>query len=107
VLAARLLPSADLGLTQTATLGEDGWVVDAQLLLRAGRGTAADPPGVQLVSGCDGSRTAGELLAVLGATHGFPAAAGIPAVRHLVGRGILLPGAGTAAAAAKCVCVPP
>jgi hypothetical protein len=44
---------------------------------------------VELVGACDGRRTVGELLAVLGAAHGFDPADGLRAVQHLVTRGVL------------------
>ena len=56
-----------------------------------GRGTATDAVGVQLFAGCDGVPTVCDLLAVWDSAHGFAPAAALPAVRHLVERGVLLP----------------
>jgi len=88
---AHLVPAPDLALTQTAAIGPDGWTVAGQVLGRAGQSTATDAIGVHLVAACDGRTPVGVLLAVLGAAHGFPAENGLPAVRHLVERGVLLP----------------
>lgn len=96
LLAARLRVAADVTLEQVATAGAEGWEVATQTLVQH-HGlrwrTDLDPVGVALVGACDGTRSLGEVLAVLAAAYemdGLETAA-LPAVRHLVERGFLSP----------------
>ena len=88
---ARLRPGPGVVLAQEAVVGADGWEVVAQLVRAGVRRTGTDAVGVELIGACDGERTVGELLAVLGAAHGFAPADGLAAVTHLVERGVLVP----------------
>lgn len=91
MLSARLHAAPELALQQAASVGAEGWEVGAQVLQLAGRSAPTDAVGVSLVAGCDGTRPLGDLLDLLAAAYSFPARAGLPAVRHLVERGVLLP----------------
>jgi methylase of polypeptide subunit release factors len=100
---ARLRAAPDLRLRQTASGGGEGWQVDTQLLaLDNGLRWAeeVDPVMVALVGGCDGTTRLGDQLTVLAAAYDAePAAltaAALPAVAHLVERGMLLPADDTA-----------
>lgn len=87
---AVLVPRLEVTLVQEASVGADGWEVTAQLVRAGVRRTGTDVVGVELIGACNGERTVGELLAVLGAAHGFDPAAGLGAVAHLVERGVLV-----------------
>ena len=98
ILSARLRMSEGLQLRRDATMGPDGWAVDRQLLTmpQGLRWTEEiDPLILALVSGCDGTATLQDQLAVLALAHEVSeadlAAALTPVVDHLVERGILLP----------------
>ena len=96
LLSARLRVAGDVTLEQVATAGADGWDVVTQALRQhtglRWRGEV-DAYGVALTAACDGTRPLGEVLAVLAAAYDVEglAAAALPAVRHLVERGFLLP----------------
>ncbi|HWL37603.1 MAG TPA: methyltransferase [Frankiaceae bacterium] len=96
LLAARLRVAPDVTLEQVATAGAEGWDVATQTLVRHHGPrwrTDVDPIGVALAGACDGTRTLGEVLAVLAAAYDIDglADAALPAVRHLVERGFLSP----------------
>lgn len=90
---AVLLPGPGVVLAQEAVVGADGWEVVAQQVRAGARRTPSDAVGVALIGACDGRRSIGELLAVLGAAHGFDPAAGLTAVSQLIQRGVLIPAA--------------
>lgn len=92
----RLRLRDDVRLHQVAHRTEEGWLADTQLLqqergLRA-RG-AVDVYGATLLAGCDGTRTLGELLAVLALSAGIAeedaAEQVLPVVVQLVEQGFL------------------
>lgn len=98
LLGTSLRAGDDLVLDRSALLGPAGWA-DATAQLRQARGlrwsVEVDEAMAALVAGCDGTRPLAGLLAVLGAALQRPAgevaAAALPVVRDLVGRGFLLP----------------
>ncbi|TDC75638.1 methyltransferase domain-containing protein [Micromonospora sp. KC606] len=98
LLAQRYRAAEGLQLRQEATMGDDGWAVDRQVLAMPHglRWTEeVDPLVLALVSGCDGRLALRDQLALLAAAHDVPAeelaeAAG-PIVAHLVERGIIAP----------------
>jgi methylase of polypeptide subunit release factors len=99
LLAARPVVAEGVALEQVATAGTEGWTVAAQALQQhAGLRwrIEVDPIGVALVGACDGSRTLGEILAVLAAAYEIDEVTltpgVLPAVRHLVERGFLSTG---------------
>jgi methylase of polypeptide subunit release factors len=94
LLAAPLRVANDVTLEQVATAGAEGWEVATQVLqqlLGLRHRVEVDPVGVALVAACDGSRPLREVLAVLAAAYGIAPADALPAVRHLVERGLLSP----------------
>ena len=99
--ARRPLPrrAAGLQLQQEATLGDDGWAVDRQVLAMPDGlrwSEEVDPLVLALVGGADGQVPLRDQLALLAAAHEVeprtisPTAAG-PIVAHLVERGIVEP----------------
>lgn len=98
LLAERYRAAGGLQLRQEATMGDEGWAVDRQVLalphgLRWSE--EIDPLVLALVGGADGRLPLRDQLALLGAAHDVPAselaeAAG-PIVAHLVERGIIEP----------------
>jgi hypothetical protein len=98
VLAARFRAADGLTLRQDATLGDDGWAVERQVLIQQ-RGLRwseeVDPLVLALVGGCDGTVALRDQLAVLAAAHDAAedalAEVAVPIVAHLVERGIILP----------------
>ncbi|TDC33981.1 methyltransferase domain-containing protein [Micromonospora sp. 15K316] len=98
LLAERYRAAEGLQLRQEATMGDEGWAVDRQVLTmpRGLRWTEeVDPLVLALVGGCDGRLPLRDQLALLAAAHDVTAdelaeAAG-PIVAHLVERGIIEP----------------
>jgi methylase of polypeptide subunit release factors len=97
LLAARPRVASGVALEQAAYAGADGWDVATQALQQSDglRWRAdVDPVGVALAGACDGTRSLGEVLAVLAAAYEIDEeslrAGALPAVRHLVERGFLL-----------------
>jgi len=97
-LATRYRMADGLRLHQEATPGPAGWTVDRQVLALDGglRWTEEiDPLVLALVSGCDGSVSLGDQLAVLAVAHEVAEAdlaeVAAPIVAHLVERGVLVP----------------
>jgi hypothetical protein len=98
LLATPLRVTDDLVLDRSALLEPTGWQ-DATAHLRQSRGMRwsleVDEAVAALVAGCDGTRPLKDLVAVLGAALQRPAgdvaAAVVPVVRDLLGRGFLLP----------------
>ncbi|ASW57523.1 methyltransferase [Plantactinospora sp. KBS50] len=98
LLAGRYRLAEGVQLRQDATMGEDGWAVDRQVLTMS-RGLRwseeVDPLVLTLVSGCDGRVALADQLALLAAAHDVPEAdladAAGPIVAHLVERGLILP----------------
>jgi methylase of polypeptide subunit release factors len=98
LLAARYRQADGLRLRQEATMGDDGWAVDRQVLVMPHglRWTEeVDPLVLALVSGCDGRVPLREQLAVLAVAHDVPvddlAEAAVPILAHLVERGLVTP----------------
>ncbi|QSB17364.1 methyltransferase [Natronosporangium hydrolyticum] len=98
LLAERYVAAPGLRLRQEASIGEQGWEVDRQLLtLPAGLRWAeeTDPFAVALVAGADGQLPMRDQLALLAAAYDTPEAelAEVTAavLAHLVERGMLLP----------------
>ncbi|MFI5956915.1 methyltransferase [Cryptosporangium sp. NPDC051539] len=98
LLATKFVTAPSLRLRQHASMGEDGWDVDTQILaMESGWRWAQeiDPVTVALVGGCDGSVTLGDQLAVLAAAYEAEpialATVAIPLVGQMVERGMLLP----------------
>jgi hypothetical protein len=98
LLAERYVAADGVQLQQEATIGDDGWTVDRQLLaiphgLRWVE--QADPFIVSLVGGADGRLPLRDQLALLAAAYDVPAdelaGAAAEVVAHLVERGLLLP----------------
>jgi len=94
---ARLRLREDVRLHQVARRTDEGWYADTQLLqqeagLRWSGGV--DAYGATLLAGCDGTRTLGELLAVLAGSAGLTDAEAaeqvLPVVERLVARGFLV-----------------
>ncbi|WP_186832250.1 DUF7059 domain-containing protein [Micromonospora endolithica] len=98
LLAARYRAADGLQLRQEATMGDEGWAVDRQVLAmpRGLRWTEEiDPLVLALVGGADGRLSLRDQLALLAVAHDVPAeelaeAAG-PIVAHLVERGFIEP----------------
>ncbi|MFB9240029.1 methyltransferase [Plantactinospora siamensis] len=98
LLAARYRLAEGLRLTQDATMGDEGWAVDRQVLTMP-RGLRwseeVDPLVLTLISGCDGRVALRDQLTVLAAANDVPeedlADAAGPIVAHLVERGLILP----------------
>ncbi|MEE6262991.1 DUF7782 domain-containing protein [Plantactinospora sonchi] len=101
LLTTRFRAADGLQLRQEATMGDDDWVVDRQVLAMSHglRWTEeVDPLVLALVSGANGQVPLREQLAVLALAHDVPAedladVAG-PIIGHLVERGFLEPVAG-------------
>jgi methylase of polypeptide subunit release factors len=98
VLATRFRAADGLQLRQEATMGEEGWAVDRQVLaLPQGlRWTEEiDPLVLALVGGCDGRVPLRDQVALLAVAHEVAehdlAEAAVPIVAHLVERGVLEP----------------
>lgn len=98
MLAARYRAAEGLRLHQEATMGDEGWGVDRQVLamphgLRWSE--EVDPLVLALVGGADGLVPLREQLALLAVAHEVPesdlAEAAVPIVSHLVERGVLAP----------------
>ena len=98
ILAARYRAAEGLQLRQEATMGDEGWAIDRQVLamphgLRWSE--EIDPLLLALVGGCDGRVPLRDQLAVLAVAHEVAeeelAGAAVPIVAHLVERGVLLP----------------
>ncbi|MGW0433176.1 DUF7782 domain-containing protein [Micromonospora sp. NPDC003197] len=98
LLAARYQAADGLRLRQEATMGEEGWTVDRQVLamphgLRWSE--EVDPLVLALVGGCDGRLPLRDQLALLAVAHEVPepdlAEAAGPIIAHLVERGIIAP----------------
>ena len=94
LLRQRYRTAPGLTLHQEATVGDEGWAVDRQLLaLRDGLrwSEEIDPLVMALLGGCDGTVPLVDQLAVLAAAHGVdePVLAEVagPIVGHLVERG--------------------
>ncbi|MEU6076439.1 methyltransferase [Micromonospora sp. NPDC047074] len=101
LLAARFRAADDLQLRQEATMGDEGWAVDRQVLAMPHglRWTEEiDPLVLALVGGADGRLPLRDQLALLAAAHdvtpGELAEAAGPIVAHLVERGFIEPVAG-------------
>jgi methylase of polypeptide subunit release factors len=98
LLSAHLSRAADLHLGQDAVAGANGWEVVTQVL-RLDSGFRwqgeVDQLTVELVAGCDGRTPLRDVLALLAAAHGYRedelSTGALPAVRHLIERGLLLP----------------
>ncbi|SNT33073.1 Methyltransferase small domain-containing protein [Asanoa hainanensis] len=98
LLAARYRTAPGLQLQQEATLGDDGWAVDRQVLVMPEGlrwSEEVDPLVLALVSGADGQVPLRDQLALLAAAHEVAeddlADAAGPIVAHLVERGIVEP----------------
>jgi hypothetical protein len=98
LLAARYRLADGLQLRQEATIGEEGWVVDRQLLaMPSGLRWVEeiDPLILALVSGSTGQLPMRDQLSLLAIAHGAPLGdlekALLPVIDHLVERGILVP----------------
>ncbi|MEU5940070.1 methyltransferase [Micromonospora sp. NPDC047548] len=98
LLAERYRAARGLQLRQEATMGEEGWAVDRQVLAMPHglRWTEEiDPLVLALVGGCDGRLALRDQLALLAAAHDVTpqelAEAAGPIVAHLVERGIIEP----------------
>ncbi|WP_203914624.1 DUF7782 domain-containing protein [Rhizocola hellebori] len=98
LLQARYRLAEGLQLRQEATMGEEGWAVDRQLLAMP-NGLRwvedIDPLILALVSGCTGTLPLRDQLSLLAAAHEVPAEdlekGLLPVIDHLVERGILVP----------------
>ncbi|MFC0531132.1 DUF7782 domain-containing protein [Phytohabitans kaempferiae] len=98
LLAERYRAAEGLQLRQEATMGDEGWAVDRQVLAMAGGlrwSEEIDPLVLALVGGCDGQVPLRDQVAVLAVAHDVPEAdlaeAAVPIVARLVERGVLLP----------------
>ncbi|HEX2774798.1 MAG TPA: methyltransferase [Micromonosporaceae bacterium] len=98
LLAARYRAAPGLRLHQEATMGDEGWAVDRQVLVMPHGlrwSEEIDPLVLALVSGCDGRVPLRDQLAVLAVAHDVPendlAEAARPIVAHLVERGLIEP----------------
>jgi SAM-dependent methyltransferase len=96
LLRERYRAAPGLSLHQEATIGDEGWAVDRQLLaLRDGLrwSEEVDPLVLALVGGCDGTVPLADQLAVLAAAHEVAESAlaevAGPIVAHLVERGFI------------------
>lgn len=101
LLAARYRIADGLQLRQEATMGDEGWAVDRQVLAMPHglRWTEEiDPLVLALVGGCDGRIPLRDQIAVLAMAHEVAEAdlaeAAVPIVAHLVERGVIAPVAG-------------
>lgn len=101
LLDARYRAAPGLQLLQEATIGDEGWAVDRQVLVMPHGlrwSEEADPLVLALVGGCDGRLPLRDQLAVLAVAHGVSEAdlaeAAAPIVAHLVERGVIEPAAG-------------
>jgi methylase of polypeptide subunit release factors len=98
MLDARYRAADGLQLRQEATMGEDGWAVDRQVLAMP-HGLRwveeVDPLVLALVGGGNGEARLRDQLTLLAAAHEVAEAdlaeAAVPVVAHLVERGILVP----------------
>jgi SAM-dependent methyltransferase len=97
ILDARYRAAEGLQLRQEATMGDEGWAVDRQVLAMPHglRWTEEiDPLVLALVGGCDGRVPLRDQLAVLALAHEVAEAelaeAAVPIVAHLVERGVIL-----------------
>ena len=98
LLAARYRSAPGLQLQQEATLGDEGWAVDRQVLVMPDGlrwSEEVDPLVLALVSGADGQVPLRDQIALLAAAHEVEEAdlalAAGPIVAHLVERGIVEP----------------
>nr|MDT0657018.1 methyltransferase [Micromonospora sp. DSM 115978] len=98
MLAARYRAADGLKLHQEATMGDEGWAVDRQVLamphgLRWSE--EVDPLVLALVGGCAGRVPLREQLALLAVAHEVAeselAEAALPIISHLVERGVIVP----------------
>ncbi|MEV0394042.1 DUF7782 domain-containing protein [Polymorphospora rubra] len=103
LLSTRYRAADGLVLHQEATMGDEGWAVDRQVLtMRDGLrwSEEVDPLVLALVGGCDGSVPLREQLALLALAHEVTeddlAEAALPIVAHLVERGVVAPTGATA-----------
>jgi hypothetical protein len=90
----RFARAPGLELEQVATPGPEGWAVTGQRLRQpAGMrwSAAVDPAVAALVAGCDGTRTLGELAAVLEVAYGIDPDQVTEMARGLADRGFLTP----------------
>jgi methylase of polypeptide subunit release factors len=101
LLDARYRTAPGLQLRQEATIGDEGWAVDRQVLVMPHGlrwSEEIDPLVLALVSGADGRVPLRDQLAVLAVAHDVPEAdlaeAAAPIVAHLVERGLIEPVAG-------------
>ena len=98
LLAARYRLAEGVQLFQEATMGDEGWLVDRQVL-RMTHGLRwseeVDPLVLALVSGADGRVPLREQLSVLAMAHDTPeddlVDAALPLIGHLVERGLVTP----------------
>nr|WP_198154127.1 methyltransferase [Catenuloplanes japonicus] len=98
LLATRYRLAEGTQLLQEATMGDEGWLVDRQVL-RMTQGARwseeVDPLVLALVSGADGRVPLREQLSVLALAHDTPEEdlvdAVLPLIGHLVERGIVVP----------------
>lgn len=98
MLDARYRAADGLQLRQEATMGEDGWAVDRQVLAMP-QGLRwveeVDPLVLAVVGGADGQVRLRDQLTLLAAAHEVAEAdlaeAAVPVVAHLVERGMLVP----------------
>jgi methylase of polypeptide subunit release factors len=98
MLDARYRAADGLQLRQEATMGEDGWAVDRQVLAMP-HGLRwveeVDPLVLAVVGGADGQVRLRDQLTLLAAAHEVAEAdlaeAAVPVVAHLVERGMLVP----------------
>jgi methylase of polypeptide subunit release factors len=98
MLAARYRMAEGLQLRQEATMGDEGWAVDRQVLAmpQGLRWTEeVDPLVLAVVGGCDGTVPLADQVALLAVAHEVAAdelaEAVVPIVAHLVERGIVEP----------------
>ena len=98
LLDARYRAAPGLQLRQEATIGDEGWAVDRQVLVMPHGlrwSEEIDLLVLALVSGCDGRLPLRDQLAVLAVAHDVLEAdlaeAAVPIVAHLVERGVIEP----------------
>lgn len=98
LLTTRYRAADGLRLHQEATMGDEGWAVDRQVLtMRDGLrwSEEVDPLVLALVGGCDGQVPLGDQLAVLALAHEVAedelTEATLPILAHLVERGVVAP----------------
>ncbi|GAA4732602.1 DUF7782 domain-containing protein [Phytohabitans rumicis] len=101
LLAARYRAAEGLQLRQEATMGDEGWAVDRQVLAmpQGLRWTEEiDPLVLALVGGCEGQVPLRDQIAVLAVAHDVAEAdlaeAAVPIIAHLVERGVIVPADG-------------